>query len=147
MELSQTLVNLFHLAVGWWLIVRGSTGLKVAPSGVEAIFINYYEGHYSYKLWMLSEDKMMVTHHTVFFLDTFPLRMAKPLEPCEHLLVDFTVVKDLPTPCFEPLGLDPLANTNIKANSAPDNHPQTTPSLLESSPPLEASMPVKKGYY
>lgn len=105
------------------------TGSKVAPSGVEAIFINFDGTNHSYKLWVPTTDRMVITHH-VFFSDMFPLKSGFPppmlntpqvnLPVLEEMLIDlgFLLSQGQPDP---PIEADSPKPDNL--SPAPDSQP------------------------
>ncbi|PLW13868.1 hypothetical protein PCASD_19703 [Puccinia coronata f. sp. avenae] len=74
-------------------------GSKLAPSGVEAIFINYDVCHHTYKLWVPKTNELVVSHHIRFFPQTFPWKTVSNPLPSPPILFDFQELDDAhPTP-------------------------------------------------
>ncbi|KNZ61090.1 uncharacterized protein VP01_14535g1, partial [Puccinia sorghi] len=83
---------------------RKDTGSKMAPSGVEGIFINYDVHHHFYKIWIPESEKLVITHHVMFTPGVFPRKTAGAGINTSPLL-DFSILENelfntLPTGTF-----------------------------------------------
>jgi transposase InsO family protein len=113
-------------------------GSKLAPSGVEAIFINYNGHHHSYKLWVPKTNKLVISHHVRFFPQTFPRKIASDPLPAPPVLFDFMALDNTlpepvtpvtprsPTPPLDLVGSQPACP--IPSPSIPDNSLTPPPS-------------------
>ncbi|KAI7965543.1 hypothetical protein MJO29_001291 [Puccinia striiformis f. sp. tritici] len=123
---------------------------KFSPSGVEAIFLGYDEHHHSYKLWVPSTSKILVTHHVKFSPSCFPCLFPNPVRNISETdLFDFGP-EELAAP-FETLPInneqrvEELTDTLI----VPDSPTSLETSLAgPADPPSPASDPpvAPKGY-
>ncbi|PLW41870.1 hypothetical protein PCASD_05550 [Puccinia coronata f. sp. avenae] len=67
---ARALLSTSGLPLQWWgrqfnlvLQEKKKRGSKLAPSRVEAIFINYDVHHHTYKLWVPKTSELVVSHH------------------------------------------------------------------------------------
>ncbi|KAI7948485.1 hypothetical protein MJO29_010150 [Puccinia striiformis f. sp. tritici] len=124
---------------------------KFSPSGVEAIFLGYDEHHHSYKLWVPSTSKIIVTHHVKFSSSCFPFLSPNTTStPSTTDLFDFG-------PDELPMSIDNIqvgeADATLSAEPSlpdlpsPDTAPDTLPVVLPDTPELPAVVPTApKGY-
>jgi hypothetical protein len=115
---------------------------KLAPSGVEAIFINYDGHHHTYKLWVPSTNNMVISHHVQFFPQTFPMKQPHdPLPP--PVLFDFDALdRLLPASASDPAAR-PVTPTPVQQDDR-TQLPVPEPTLASTPPP--PSPVEKKGY-
>lgn len=66
----------------------------MAPSGVEAIFFNYIEGHQYFKLWLPQSNKMVVTHQVQFYPQTFPLKSISSFKTTPVFLIELSDLEE-----------------------------------------------------
>ncbi|KAI7966516.1 hypothetical protein MJO29_002264 [Puccinia striiformis f. sp. tritici] len=117
---------------------------KFSPSGIEAIFINYNGHHHSYKLWIPSSNKLVISHHVKFFPQTFPrFDLSKSIDSVTKFF-DYGEDADFPLP--DPSGGTPSEDViNIQDSSCPTPSPIISPlpdsPLPVDSPILEDQIP------
>ncbi|KAI7959354.1 hypothetical protein MJO28_003145 [Puccinia striiformis f. sp. tritici] len=121
---------------------------KFSPLGVEAIFLGYDEHHHSYKLWVLTLSKIIVTHHVKFSPSCFPALTSSTISPCtDTSLFDFDLT---PAPAISSQSVTPTTNLKeivseevipspVNEHEPPAPAPPVEPSLAD--PPI-----TTKGY-
>ncbi|KAI7958132.1 hypothetical protein MJO29_006349 [Puccinia striiformis f. sp. tritici] len=104
---------------------------KLSPSGVEALFLGYYEGHHSYKVWVPSRDVIRNSHHIKPFPNSFPLLHTSSEPVNNHSLFNFDLLNpDETAPTITELG-------------RPDNTPDTPPPDTNLAPEEEVPSPIE----
>ncbi|POW15070.1 hypothetical protein PSHT_07190 [Puccinia striiformis] len=127
---------------------------KFSPSGVEAIFLGYDEHHHSYKLWVPSTSKILITHHVKFSPMCFPsLTPSTAISSSEPTLFDFDLEEPIiidsttapPADRFEEVPPDSLASLPA-VPEASEPPPTTIQEHIPSSPSVQIPAPPPKGY-
>ncbi|KAI7956622.1 hypothetical protein MJO28_003717 [Puccinia striiformis f. sp. tritici] len=98
---------------------------KFSASGVEAIFLGYDEHHHSYKLWVPSSSKILVTHHARFSPSCFPaLKSTATSVSTDNSLFDFSL-----SPSFSPLVAPSVPLEDLDKRFSVEVHGESPPSL------------------
>lgn len=120
---------------------RKDSGSKMAPPGIEGIFINYDGHHHSYKIWIPDSDKLVITHHVLFTPSVFPQKSVT-LQESSPPFINFNIIdEDIVAPERE---LPEISDDGEPIQEAGLSSPSPQPSPPPSPAPPIASN--KKGY-